>query len=151
MTMKICSTCKIEKPHSEYSKKRRNKDGLMAMCRECSLPRRRMQYKINPENQKQAVYARRSDLAEQVARIKIATPCFDCGKHYPSYVMDFDHVRGTKKATVSELVRNSSSWDQIQEEIDKCDLVCSNCHRERTFKRLGSTQLDYYHEDYQLD
>jgi hypothetical protein len=147
--MKTCSLCGIEKPRYEYTKKRRNSDGLMAMCRECSLPRRREQYEANPQNQRDAVNERRAEVRERIATYKIENPCTDCGKHYPSYVMDFDHVRGEKRAGVAQLTTHS--WDVIQAEIDKCDLVCANCHRERTFMRLGSTQLDYYHEDYQLD
>ena len=149
--MKTCTVCGIEKPLEDYTKKRRNKDGVMAMCRECSLPRRRKQYEENPENQRQAVYARRETVRELSMRYKTENPCVDCNKFYPSYVMDLDHVRGEKKKAVSALVSANRPWDEIKEEIDKCDLVCANCHRERTYKRLGVTQLDYYHEDYQLD
>ena len=149
--MKTCTICGIEKPFDQYTKKSRNKDGLMAMCRDCSLPRRRDQYKENPEQQRQGVYNRRAVVTERVMEIKINTPCFDCGKYYPSYVMDFDHVRGTKKSGVSSLVSINAPWEEIQEEIDKCELVCANCHRERTFKRKGVSQLDYYHEDYDID
>ena len=149
--MKTCTLCSIEKPLEEYTKKRRNKDGYMAMCRECSLPRRRKQYKENPEPQREGVYARRRYVTERYMEFKINNPCTDCHKFYPSYVMDLDHVRGEKVAGVSSLVNRNAPWEVIQEEIDKCDLVCANCHRERTYKRLGVTQLDYYHEDYQLD
>jgi hypothetical protein len=121
----------------------------MAMCRECSLPRRRKQYEANPDYQRNAVKVRKENNRDRITQYKIDNPCIDCGKFYPSYVMDLDHVRGDKFKGVSQLV--SHSWDVIETEIAKCDLVCANCHRERTFKRLGTTQLDYYHEDYQLD
>lgn len=62
-------------------------------------------------------------------------PCMDCGVSYPHYVMDFDHVRGIKKYTISQIVKNGCSRDMLDEEIDKCDVVCSNCHRERTHSR----------------
>ena len=61
-----------------------------------------------------------------------AHPCMDCGLRYPPYVMDFDHRDPTTKhRQVSEM----STWslESIQTEIDKCDLVCANCHRERTW------------------
>jgi hypothetical protein len=58
-------------------------------------------------------------------------PCVDCGMQYPYYVMDFDHVRGEKTKPVSQLPMN-----KMDEEVKKCDLVCSNCHRERTQSRL---------------
>jgi hypothetical protein len=55
--------------------------------------------------------------------------------------MDFDHVRGVKEVILgSARVRGFArgyavSLDRVLAEIDKCDVVCSNCHRERTHKR----------------
>ncbi len=59
-------------------------------------------------------------------------PCVDCGVQYPPYVMDFDHVRGKKEFRLGSGA-GSASLAKIVEEIAKCDLVCSNCHRFRTF------------------
>ena len=59
-------------------------------------------------------------------------PCADCGVRYPPRVMDFDHVRGEKKFIMSQGVWHRS-WESILEEVEKCDVVCSNCHRLRTF------------------
>ena len=59
----------------------------------------------------------------------------DCGKNYPYWVMDFDHVRGEKSFNLSKYRYSHANIKMVQEEIDKCDLVCSNCHRDRTHKR----------------
>jgi hypothetical protein len=65
-----------------------------------------------------------------VASIK-AKPCMDCGGTFPSCCMDFDHRPGTVKvAGVGQMM-----WEHIEKvkaEIEKCDLVCANCHRIRT-------------------
>lgn len=64
-------------------------------------------------------------------------PCMDCGLSFPTICMDFDHRPSTsKKLDVSVMVGSGWSIALIQAEIDKCDLVCSNCHRIRTHKRL---------------
>jgi hypothetical protein len=55
--------------------------------------------------------------------------------------MDFDHVRGKKKFSLSKS-RNASSKMSIRREISKCDLVCANCHRDRTQRRLGDVRSD---------
>ena len=60
-------------------------------------------------------------------------PCADCGIEYPPYVMDFDHRKG-KKYNVSLLTKFSSEI-KLREEIAKCDVVCANCHRERTHNK----------------
>ncbi len=59
----------------------------------------------------------------------------DCGQCFPPYVMDFDHLID-KVDAVAHMTKNSLSLETIQKEIDKCELVCSNCHRVRTWKRL---------------
>ena len=59
-------------------------------------------------------------------------PCADCGTSYPPYVMDFDHLRDKQFMVSGMLTR---SLKQILEEVAKCEVVCSNCHRIRTWKR----------------
>ena len=62
-----------------------------------------------------------------------SVPCKDCGVAYPPYVMDFDHIRGRKVRGIGKML--TSSWSTLQAEIAKCEIVCSNCHRERTHQR----------------
>lgn len=62
-------------------------------------------------------------------------PCADCGQSYPYYVMDFDH-RKDKKFLISQAVRHGVSFNVLKEEIAKCDLVCANCHRIRTYSSV---------------
>lgn len=60
--------------------------------------------------------------------------CADCGQFFPHFVMEFDHCRGPKAGNVSTLAH---SWGltRLMAEIEKCDLVCANCHRFRTHAR----------------
>jgi hypothetical protein len=48
--------------------------------------------------------------------------------------MDFDHVRGEKKFNVAHFIY-TGSYQAVQDEIAKCEVVCSNCHRLRTGAR----------------
>lgn len=74
--------------------------------------------------------------ARQHAQLAKNVPCQDCGKTYPYWVMDFDH-RSDKRFTINKYVKSGPSLSTLQLEIDKCDVVCSNCHRERTYARLA--------------
>jgi len=47
--------------------------------------------------------------------------------------MDFDHVRGVKRFNIAQSIHRS--WPSLQEEMDKCDIVCANCHRIRSKAR----------------
>jgi hypothetical protein len=83
--------------------------------------------KVSKAKQKAVLHKYLRDMKER-------TPCVDCKIQYPYYVMDFDHVRGKKHANVMELVQTLSK-KKIDEEIAKCEIVCSNCHRIRTHIR----------------
>ena len=64
--------------------------------------------------------------------------CMDCGFSDPEFpeCFDFDHVSGKKKFILSEVARRGLSIAAIVKEISKCDIVCANCHRKRTAKRM---------------
>ena len=66
-------------------------------------------------------------------------PCVDCGETDP-VVLDFDHLRDKTK-NVSALLK--STWTRILREIEKCDVVCANCHRRRTASRGGFFRASY--------
>lgn len=69
-----------------------------------------------------------------VWELKAGAPCADCGQKFHPVCMDFDHVRGTKVKCVGALTAGSS-MKTLMDEIAKCELVCANCHRLRTWKR----------------
>jgi len=66
-------------------------------------------------------------------------PCMDCGQKFPPYVMDFDHVNGEKVQNIGEML--SYSIESILTEISKCEVVCANCHRIRTYERQHRNNL----------
>lgn len=67
-----------------------------------------------------------------------AGPCHDCERRYPHYVMDFDHPPGALKTIAISALMTRASLQKVREEVARCDLVCSNCHRLRTSKRQAS-------------
>jgi hypothetical protein len=76
----------------------------------------------------------RLEISDYVKEIKEKSPCADCDKNFPYYVMEFDHLKG-KQATISFLSA-TGRISALKAEIQKCEIVCSNCHRERTHTRL---------------
>jgi hypothetical protein len=66
-----------------------------------------------------------------------AVPCADCGKRYPFYAMDFDHKQYSGKIKeVGYMVSRNWSLEKIKREVKKCEVVCANCHRIRTYKKF---------------
>lgn len=86
------------------------------------------------KSEKSEVRRTKAYLSRYIQDLKSRTPCMDCKESYPYYVMDFDHVRGRKHKNVMELIPTLSK-KKIDEEIAKCEIVCSNCHRIRTHSR----------------
>jgi len=61
-------------------------------------------------------------------------PCADCGSRFPPCVMQFDHRDpATKALGVTRMLLRARSV--ILAEAAKCDIVCTNCHRVRTYER----------------
>jgi hypothetical protein len=67
-------------------------------------------------------------------------PCADCGNCYEPDAMDFDHVRGTKLANISDLIAGPT--DRLRTELEKCELVCAVCHRLRGLERRLDQTVD---------
>jgi hypothetical protein len=60
--------------------------------------------------------------------------CADCGVSYPPYVLDFDHLKD-KSFGISRALQLGLELDKIKQEVKKCEIVCANCHRIRTYNR----------------
>lgn len=61
-------------------------------------------------------------------------PCMDCQGCFHAEAMEFDHRNGLLKLFNLSQAGNRP-LDVVKAEIEKCDVVCANCHRVRTFKR----------------
>ena len=81
-----------------------------------------------------------------IDEVKGTNPCMDCGVSYPPYVMQFDHIVDGKRGNVADMARSGFSLENLQSEIDKCELVCANCHAERTHGFKGELEEDFPNE-----
>ena len=93
----------------------------------------RQHYLKNREKYRQSNITNRARAKTFVNSLKIA-PCMDCKGTFPPVAMDFDH-RDPKDKILGVAQAANQGWGvtRIQTEIDKCDLVCANCHRIRTY------------------
>jgi hypothetical protein len=136
--MKKCKRCNVPKSKKMFNKNAQAKDGLFDWCRECQKEHFSDYYEKNKDRLLSEDKVTRRKRQSEIEQIK-NKPCADCGMTYPSYVMDFDHVRGQKSFVVSQF--GNMAWKTVLKEIRKCDVVCSNCHRIRTFTRRKDENL----------
>lgn len=123
--MKICNICKLDKEVSDFPSR-------SARCTLCHREYTRQHYQDNKQYYKDKA-KRNTQATVEFVRKEKDKPCADCSILYPYYVMDFDHL-GDKEFNISESVKKYG-LSRLKTEIDKCDVVCANCHRIRTFER----------------
>lgn len=110
---KKCSKCERILPLTEYYSRGGGK--YRSECKECH------------KNYVKEKYVERK---EAVNDIKSIQGCKKCGETR-SYVLDFHHRDpSVKDSTIARLTSNRNNMEDIQKEIDKCIVLCANCHRE---------------------
>lgn len=130
--MKICSTCKQQKSFDQFNKKTANKDGLERYCKECHRRRNRRHYAANKSTYMASAlkFSKNRSLAINTLKQK----CTQC-EESRSWCLDFHHLDPTEKdANISTMVRKGLSFHRISEEIDKCVVLCKNCHADMHHK-----------------
>lgn len=97
---------------------------------------RALWHQRNKERRLAAIKVRRSKKRQYVHDLKENVACLDCGIEYPPHIYDFDHLPQFEKSfPLSSTGMRDKSLDQIIAEVAKCELVCANCHRHRTYMR----------------
>jgi len=127
--MKRCCTCKKEKDESEFSWKSRRKCQRASECKECHKKMRNLYYKANKDKEIKSVDVRKNVTAEWLRDYKNHKKCARCDENHIA-VLQFHHRDPTQKdAAISQGIHNMK-WGlkRIQKEIEKCDILCANCH-----------------------
>ena len=91
------------------------------------------------------ISAKLRDRNRELVRKAKARPCVDCGGRFPPYCMDFDHVPGRGDPKVANIGSSIAKWasdpESLKAEIAKCDVICANCHRKRTFSAKRKAEV----------
>jgi len=61
--------------------------------------------------------------------------CTDCKQKFPHYVLEFDHIPEKEKLRRVYKVFKTCGISAALQKIEKCEVVCANCHKTRTYKR----------------
>jgi hypothetical protein len=98
-------------------------------------------YERNKEELHQKNLSKKTKIRQFIEQYKKENSlCKDCGISYPPHILDFDHIRD-KRFGITQASRDNISMTKILEEIAKCEIVCSNCHRHRTYMRSKNKTL----------
>lgn len=128
--MKTCTKCFLSKPFDCFYKRSSSKDGLQSYCKECRKDIDAQSY-ASSDKRKQNIKSNSDKLKKYnkrlVSRYKSFCKCLLCKESEP-VVLDLHHLDASEKEdNPSSLI--SYSTEKLKEEIRKCVVVCSNCHR----------------------
>lgn len=134
MKTKKCPRCGQIKNVKNFNKNKARKDGLSSYCNECQKEYSKYHYNTNKQTYFKKNYKYHKKKIEFINRYKQMCGCKLCGeKRY--WVLDFHHQSKNKEFHVTSDGR-SYSFDKVKEEIRKCIVLCSNCHRDLHYKEI---------------
>jgi hypothetical protein len=140
--MRRCGRCGELKPVEEFAWRRKSKGQRHNYCRHCHAAYHREHYLANRARYIAQAAANKVALRRQRTALLIeyfkGHPCVDCGEADP-LVLEFDHLRDKSFEIAAKIV--DYGWERILAEIEKCEVVCANCHRRRTVRRRGSIRV----------
>jgi hypothetical protein len=134
--MKICETCKQNKPFSDFNKNKAKKDGYGTKCRACMKIYRKEYYEKNKDFVMKKVKERKDTLRKFVFNSKLNKRCKLCGYTGHPVSLDYHHEDDTKEFAIAEGHKYGYSINKIKEEIKKCIILCANCHRTLHYQLL---------------
>jgi hypothetical protein len=136
---KKCYRCGASKSAEHFAWRNKAKGRHDSFCRPCRAAYKKEHYAANRQLYIDRAQKRKQQLALERTVYLIeyfrTHPCVDCGEADP-VVLEFDHLRDKLFSVGMHLTRRS--WQDILDEIEKCQVVCANCHRRRTAARRGA-------------
>lgn len=138
---KVCPHCPPERgpqPLENFGVK--NKGTYQSFCLPCNREQNREWYRENKAALLPKIRKRSASYVQRNKRYVCdwlrSHPCLDCGES-DIIVLEFDHIADDKSGNVSTMMFSGVSLGVLQSEIDKCEVVCANCHKRRTSLRGG--------------
>lgn len=139
-SVRTCWACELPLPLDEFGFARKGVGGRNARCKSCMKAYHRKWYAEHRERRRASNDAgdaqRRGEVRTRLVEHLLEHPCVDCGESDPM-VLQFDHVRGSKRANIADMVASACAWDTIRTEIQKCEVRCANCHQRKTIRENG--------------
>jgi 5-methylcytosine-specific restriction endonuclease McrA len=141
--MKKCSFCGEFKPENEFHWRNKLLGKRRGYCRSCQADKHRKWYEDedNAKTVKQRTKLRNARMRDEARRyvydLLSRSSCSICGEDNPA-ALDFHHRDPKAKVKeIPKMISSGYSLESIKEEIAKCRILCSNCHRKQTAKDQG--------------
>ena len=126
--MKQCSKCKELKDENDYSWKNKSLNKRAVECKVCHRKQRKHYYDNNKQREIERTTERKNMLREWFFNYKSTLECNRCGENHIA-TLQFHHTDPSeKKFNLSNGYSLGLSKEKIVKEIEKCEVLCANCH-----------------------
>lgn len=127
METKICTKCGKELSIDEFNWRDKKKGTRRSECKYCHTAYMKERYR---------------EKKTEVQDIKIGLKCAKCGYDKCGASLEFHHINPEEKdERIARMISNNYSLETVKKEIEKCVVLCSNCHHE--FHFLNNNNIDY--------
>lgn len=124
---KTCSVCKKEKPVEDFAWRDKESNLKHYNCRDCQVSMNRSHYLENKEKALEDSKSSKLRRRKKMWDLKATLKCSQCEEKHPA-CLEFHHLDPSiKENDISSLLY--TKWEDVEKEIGKCIIVCSNCHR----------------------
>ena len=128
--LRLCKKCGELKPLSEFNKRNDGHGGgYHCYCRVCDREYSREHYRKNKKYYREKQSRFRDQGLARVWQYKCKHPCGKCGEDHPACLVFHHRNPGDKDKCVSKMAANGTGWPRLLAEIQKCVVLCTNCHR----------------------
>ena len=146
MEIKICTKCKRELPLDAFRWKQKSEGRRHSQCKECQRTAEKKYYQNNNDRKNSVLFTAKNQKEQNTMLVDEYKQkgCQKCGEKR-IYVLDCHHLdASTKLGNINDMIK-SSGKEKLQKELNKCIVLCSNCHREFHFlERLNNITLEDY-------
>ncbi len=136
--MRTCIRCGISKDECEFNWRNLKKGYLQSVCKSCQAQDSRNRDRESVRVSNKTAREKGVERAKQfVYEYLSSRACADCGEKDLA-VLTFHHTDPrNKKYNVSDMISHGYAIETIQRELDRCVILCWNCHMKREQEERG--------------
>jgi len=141
METKICTKCKKELDVNDFFVSHKKTGRRHSICRYCQREYKLKWYHDNYPKKKDHFNNRKKETAKKLQNKIIEylsdKKCITCSEN-DIVTFEFDHINPKEKVLeISKMIASGYSWESVLKEIEKCNILCANCHRKKTAHQQG--------------
>lgn len=129
----ICKKCNKDKKEEDFVFRNKIKGIKHSICKDCQKEYKRKHYYNNKDQYYTRNIKTNNKINDYIIKYKQTHPCIICGETAIE-CLDFHHIQDKLKEIA--LLKRRGSLRKVKEEIEKCVVLCANCHRKVHAKTL---------------